>query len=140
MKAGRARRARLECGRCGTRAPRDWSSAEAEDWSGRYEGGRLVLIVCPPCHTPVETAQAKLNAAAVTIGTEAGGRFAADPVLCLTGTRAVPGTVLYGRDHLQRIVLDGPVDGLAVVEELPVGTRCVPTVGGVMIYPPPACA
>ncbi|MEV7541203.1 hypothetical protein [Streptomyces sp. NPDC089915] len=49
---------------------------------------------------------------------------------------------LYGRDHLQRIVFDGLVDGLAVVEELPVGTRCVPTVGGVMIYAPPepACA
>ncbi|RSS53544.1 hypothetical protein EF912_18125 [Streptomyces sp. WAC07061] len=76
----------------------------------------------------------------MTIGTEAGGRFAADPVLCLMGTRTAPGTVLYGRDHLQRIRLDGPVDGLAVVEELPVGTRCVPTVGGVMIYPPTACA
>ncbi|MFD0354343.1 hypothetical protein ACFVHW_11475 [Streptomyces sp. NPDC127110] len=76
----------------------------------------------------------------MTVGKEAGGRFAADPVVCLTGTRADPGTVLYGRDHLHRVRLDGPVDGLGVIEELPAGTRCVPTVGGVMIYPPTACA
>ncbi|MFE1554274.1 hypothetical protein ACFW6V_04690 [Streptomyces sp. NPDC058734] len=89
---------------------------------------------------PLESAEAELNAAAVTVGKEAGGRFAADPVVCLTGTRADPGSVLYGRDHLQRIVLDGPVDGLDVIEDLPPETRCVPTAGGVMIYPPTACA
>lgn len=77
MKAGRTRRARLACGRCGQRAPRDLTSEDAEDWSGRYEGGRLALVVCPSCHSPVETAEAELNAAAVMIEAEAGGRFAA---------------------------------------------------------------
>ncbi|MFJ3877178.1 hypothetical protein ACIPW5_06945 [Streptomyces sp. NPDC090077] len=88
----------------------------------------------------METAEAELNAAAVTVGKEAGGHFTADPVLCLTGTRAEPGTVLYGRNHLSRIMLYGPDDGLGVVEHFLVGTRCVPTVGGVMIYLPQACA
>ncbi|MFD0354338.1 hypothetical protein ACFVHW_11450 [Streptomyces sp. NPDC127110] len=132
MKPGRTRRTRWECERCGTRAPGDWTSAAAEHWSGRYEGGRLALIVCPPYHSPVEVevevevavAEAELNAAAVTVGKDTGSRFAADPLVCLTGTWAEPRTVLYGRDPLDRIVLDGPVDWLGVVEELLAGTRC----------------
>ncbi|EFL19914.1 hypothetical protein [Streptomyces sp. C] len=134
MKPNRVRRARLECGRCRKPAPQDWTSPEATDWSGRWERGRLAFVLCPPCHSPVEVAEAELNAVGIAVAQDQGGRFLADPVVCLTGTWDAPGQVLYGRDHLQRIMATGTINGLGVVERLPVGTRCVATAGGVLIY------
>ncbi|MFG3532678.1 hypothetical protein ACGF8B_39095 [Streptomyces sp. NPDC047917] len=59
-----------------------------------------------------------------------------DPVLCITGTLENPGTVLYGRDHLQRISAAGQAENLCLVSQLPTETRCVPIPGGVMVYLP----
>jgi hypothetical protein len=46
-----------------------------------------------------------------------------------------PGTILYGRDHLQRISTAGQAENLCLVQ-LPADTRCVPITGGVMVYLP----
>jgi hypothetical protein len=46
------------------------------------------------------------------------------------------GTVLYGHDHLKRIVLTGQAENLKFVQRPPTGTRCVAAVGGVMIFLP----
>lgn len=136
-KRGRdARRNRLRCGRCLRRAPRDLESEAAEDWNGQWRHGQLVLVLCPDCQTPDEVAEAEVNAAELRVGTQDGGQFVADPVLCLAGTMAQPGAVLYGHDHLQRAVLTGQAAHLQLIENLPVATRCVATVGGVMIYLP----
>ncbi|MET9957458.1 hypothetical protein ABZ135_38725 [Streptomyces sp. NPDC006339] len=128
---------RLRCSRCGCFAPRDLTSKAAENWSGKWVEGRLAVIVCPPCQTPLENAEAAANEAEVTVRRAEGGTFLPDPVLCITGTTLEdPGTVLYGRDHLQRIRARGQAENLGLVSDLPLDTRCVPIVGGVMIYPP----
>ncbi|WP_159012143.1 hypothetical protein [Streptomyces sp. NRRL F-5123] len=67
---------------------------------------------------------------------EEGGRFVADPVICVTGTLADPGAVLYGEDHLRRVLTTGQAEELGLIEHLPPGTRCTPAVGGVLIHPP----
>ncbi|MFD8146116.1 hypothetical protein [Streptomyces sp. NPDC059708] len=129
----------LKCARCHTPAPPDWTAPDAADWSGKWEHGQLRFLVCPPCHTPTETAEAEINGAAVKVGMEEGGQFQADPVICLTGTRDAPGEVLYGRDHLRRIATRGTIEDLGIVERLPAGTRCVAAPGGVLIYRPQSC-
>ncbi|MFJ7004220.1 hypothetical protein ACIQWY_29945 [Streptomyces albidoflavus] len=132
---GRGRR-RLRCHRCGCYAPKDLTSKAGENWSARWEGGRVALVLCPLCQTPAENAEAEANAAGLTVGGADGGQFLADPVLCITGTPENPGAILYGRAHLLRISAAGQAENLAVVSELPPGTRCVPMPGGVLIYPP----
>uniref|UniRef100_UPI002F9169F2 hypothetical protein n=1 Tax=Streptomyces sp. NBC_01553 TaxID=2975877 RepID=UPI002F9169F2 len=69
-------------------------------------------------------------------GIAGGGTFLADPVLCITGTLEDPGTVLYGRDHLQRISAAGQAESVRLVSQLPTETRCAPIPGGVMVYLP----
>ncbi|WP_438297195.1 hypothetical protein [Streptomyces sp. HUAS TT7] len=128
-------RVRLRCGRCKRPAP-DLTSKAAENWNGKWENGRLALVLCPPCQTSAESAEAEINAAGRNVGTADGGQFVPDPVLCLTGTMERPGTVLYGRDHIQRIVLTGQAVGLTLIENLSADTRCVSMAGGVMIYLP----
>lgn len=127
---------RLRCNRCGCFAPRDLTSKAAENWTGKWEGGRLALILCPLCQTPLENAAAEANDAALAVAQADGGKFLPDPVLCITGTMEDPGTVLYGRDHLQRISAAGQAENVALVAQLPSDTRCVPIVGGVMVYLP----
>lgn len=95
-----------------------------------------MLIVCPPCQTPLENAAAEANDAELAVARADGGRFLPDPVLCITGTLEDPGTVLYGRNHLQRIRTAGQAENLGLVSRLPADTRCVPIVGGVMVYLP----
>jgi hypothetical protein len=127
----------LRCTRCGCSAPKDLTSQAAEGWTGNWESGRLALILCPLCQTPVEHAAAEANGAELRVGRADGGRFLPDPVLCITGTSmADPGTVLYGRDHIERIRATGQAEELVLVSRLPSGTRCVPIVGGVVVYPP----
>ncbi|MFF8717182.1 hypothetical protein ACF07T_38005 [Streptomyces sp. NPDC015184] len=70
---------------------KDLTSKAAENWSGKWEGGRLVLILCSLCQTPVEHAAAEANGAELTVGRVDGGKFLADPVLCITGTLEAPG-------------------------------------------------
>ncbi|MEV2259180.1 hypothetical protein AB0J13_11030 [Streptomyces anulatus] len=126
---------RLRCNRCGCHAPRDLASKAAENWSGKWESGRIALILCPLCQTPLENAAAEANDAELAVARAGGGKFLPDPVLCITGTLEDPGTVLYGRDHLQRISVAGQAENLALVQ-LPADTWCVPIVGGVMVYLP----
>ncbi|MFD8851548.1 hypothetical protein [Streptomyces sp. NPDC059604] len=127
---------RVRCSRCGCFAPRDLTSKAAENWSGKWENGLLALILCPPCQTPLEVAATAANEAEVQAGAAEGGRFMPDPVLCITGTLDDPGTVLYGQDHLHRITAAGESENICLVSQLPTGTRCVPMVGGVMVYLP----
>lgn len=110
-------------------------SKAAENWSGKYEDGKIVLVLCPPCQTPLEHAAAEANDAELAVARADGGQFLPDPVLCITGTLEDPGTILYGRDHLQRISVAGQAENLALVR-LPADTRCEPIVGGVMVYMP----
>lgn len=126
----------MRCERCRRPAPVDLRSKAAEGWNGKWEAGSLAFVLCPVCQTSAESAEAEINAAALTVGTEDGGKFMADPVLCLTGTLAEPGTVLYGHDHLQRIAQTGQAVELTLIEQMPPATRCVPMAGGVMVYPP----
>ncbi|MFD8469072.1 hypothetical protein ACFV10_28690 [Streptomyces cyaneofuscatus] len=128
-------RTRLRCHRCGCYAPRDLTSKAAENWNGKWESGHLTLILCPLCQTPLENAAAEANDAELAAARADGGKFLADPVLCITGTLEDPGAVLYGRDHLQRISTAGKAENLALVQ-LPADTRCEPIVGGVMVYLP----
>ncbi|MGW4163477.1 hypothetical protein [Streptomyces sp. NPDC004788] len=83
----------------------------------------------------MENAAAEANGAELAVALADGGRFLPDPVLCITGTMEDPGTILYGRDHLQRIRAAGQAEHLGVVQ-LPADTRCVPITGGVMAYLP----
>ncbi|MFI6530679.1 hypothetical protein [Streptomyces uncialis] len=53
----------------------------------------------------------------------------------MTGTMTDPRTILYGDDHLRRVLRTGQAENLGAIEGLPQGTRCVPTVGGVLIHP-----
>ncbi|MFJ2154457.1 hypothetical protein ACIOHB_37680 [Streptomyces microflavus] len=127
---------RLRCHRCGCYAPRDLTSRAAENWNGKWEDGRLALVLCPPCQTPLENAEAEANDAELAVARADGGQFLPDPVLCITGTLEDPGTVLYGRDHLQRISTVEQAEDLCLVPRLPADTRCVPIAGGVMLYLP----
>ncbi|WP_228984232.1 hypothetical protein [Streptomyces sp. DH12] len=127
---------RLRCGRCKVKAPRDLGSQAAADWNGKWVDGRLALVLCPDCQSPEESVEAEANAAELSVGRADGGVFVADPVVCTTGASVHDGEVLYGRDHLARIASTGRSAYLQLVSELPVGTRCVATVGGVMIYLP----
>ncbi|SCD44224.1 hypothetical protein GA0115253_1004730 [Streptomyces sp. Termitarium-T10T-6] len=127
---------RLRCNRCGCYAPRDLTSKAAENWTGKWENGRLALILCPQCQTPLENAAAEANDAELAVARAGGGQFLPDPVLCITGTMDYPGTILYGRDHLQRIRVEGQAENLRLVAQLPADTRCEPITGGVMIYIP----
>lgn len=127
---------RLRCHRCGCHAPRDLTSPAAENWSGKWEKGRLTLILCPQCQTPLENAAAEANDAELAVARADGGQFLPDPVLCVTGTLEDPGTVLYGRAHLQRIRATGQAENLCLVPQLPADTRCMPITGGVMVYLP----
>ncbi|NEB42229.1 hypothetical protein [Streptomyces sp. SID14515] len=126
---------RLRCNRCGCYAPKDLTSKAAENWSGKHEGGKIVLILCPLCQTPLEHAAAEANDAELAVARADGGQFLPDPVLCITGTLENPGTVLYGRGHLQRISVGGQAENLGLVQ-LPPDTRCEPVVGGVVVYMP----
>ncbi len=128
--------ARLKCARWGAPPPRDLRSEESADWSAQWEKGRLAWLICPGCQTPTDAAEAEANAAELRVARKAGGQFVADPVLCMTGTMDAPGTILYGEDHIQRVLLTGQAENLKAVEHLPQGTRCVPTVGGVLIHLP----
>ncbi|MFD7499363.1 hypothetical protein ACFV8T_45265 [Streptomyces sp. NPDC059832] len=94
------------------------------------------MILCPACQTPLENAEAAVNEAGLRAGTGDGGMFLANPVLCITGTLEDPGSVLYGRDHLQRINAAGQSENIHLVSQLPTGTRCAPIPGGVMVYLP----
>ncbi|MFJ3533812.1 hypothetical protein [Streptomyces sp. NPDC090132] len=125
----------LRCARCGACAPVDLTSSAAEGWTGTWEAGRLAQILCPLCQTPLEHAAAEANGAEVAVARAEGGTFLPDPVLCITGTMEDPGTVLYGRAHLQRISAAGRAEHLSV-QELPDGARCVPVTGGVVVYLP----
>ncbi|MBK3588836.1 hypothetical protein JHN49_36225 [Streptomyces sp. MBT57] len=127
---------RLRCHRCGCYAPRDLTSRAAENWNGKWEDGRLALVLCPPCQTPLENAEAEANDAELAVARADGGQFLPDPVLCITGTLEDPGTVLYGGDHLQRISTAGQAESVCLVPQLPADTRCVPIAGGVMLYLP----
>ncbi|MFJ1837928.1 hypothetical protein ACIOJ9_29165 [Streptomyces sp. NPDC088175] len=82
----------------------------------------------------MENAAAEANGAELTVARADGGQFLPDPVLCITGTLEDPGTVLYGHEHLQRISEAG-AEYLGFVQ-LPADTRCVPIIGGVMVYLP----
>jgi hypothetical protein len=93
-------------------------------------------MICPGCQTPADSAEAEANAAELRVAAEDGAQFVADPVICMTGTMAAPGVILYGEDHLRRVLRTGQAENLGAIEQLPPGTRCVPTVGGVMIHPP----
>ncbi|MFE3150706.1 hypothetical protein ACFXJ6_29270 [Streptomyces sp. NPDC059218] len=77
-----------------------------------------------------------MNEAELSVKLADGGTFLADPVLCITGTPEDPGTVLYGRDHLQRISAAGQAENVHLVSQLPTETRCAPIPGGVMVYLP----
>jgi hypothetical protein len=125
----------LSCGRCGARAPKDLTSAAAEDWSGKWERGRLALVLCPRCQTPADSAEAEVNAAMLRVNGQDGGRFEPDPVICMTGTTTEPGAILYGDDHLRRVLRTGRDEEIRVIQRLPEGTRCVAVVGGVVIHP-----
>ncbi|WP_124270847.1 hypothetical protein [Streptomyces sp. ADI96-02] len=83
----------------------------------------------------MENAAAEANDAELAVARADGGQFLPDPVLCITGTMEDPGSILYGRDHLQRISVAGEAENLGVVQ-LPPDTRCVPITGGVMVYLP----
>ncbi|MFE4539670.1 hypothetical protein ACFRKB_32170 [Streptomyces scopuliridis] len=127
---------RLRCGRCKLKAPRDLGSKAAESWNGKWIKGELTLVLCPDCQTPEEFTEAEVNAAELRVGAEGGGLFVADPVICTTGGSVSEGDILYGHDHLSRIVLTGRDASIQLARNLPDGTRCVATVGGVMIYLP----
>lgn len=88
---------RLRCNRCGYYAPKDLTTKAAENWSGKWEKGRLTLVLCPQCQTPLENAAAEANDAELAVARADGGPFLPDPVLCITGTLEDRGTVLYGR-------------------------------------------
>ncbi|MQS17648.1 hypothetical protein F7Q99_37035 [Streptomyces kaniharaensis] len=126
------------CARCPRRAPKDWT--KAVDWSGKWEKGQLKFLVCPDCQTAGEHAESEVNAAHLMVQREdahqGGGEFLPDPVVCMTGTTARPGEILYGGTHLRQALLTGQSQQLWVVEGLPLGTRCVASVGGVMVYRP----
>lgn len=111
---------------------RAWVSQAGETWSTE----NVARTACPDCQTPVESVQAEANAAELRVRRESGGQFAADPVLCMTGTVGQPGEILYGTARSKRAHETGRTEGLSVVERLPAGTRCVPTVGGVTPYLP----
>ncbi|MFE3144340.1 hypothetical protein [Streptomyces scopuliridis] len=96
----------------------------------------MILVLCPGCQTPLDSAEAEANAAELRVQRQDGGRFVADPVICMTGTMAQPGEILYGSDHLEKVPRTGQVEDISALERLPAGTRCVPTVGGVTIHPP----
>ncbi|MDH6221791.1 hypothetical protein [Streptomyces pseudovenezuelae] len=96
----------------------------------------MALVLCPGCQTSQEFAEAEVNAAELRAGVEDGGLFVPDPVICVTGGSVNEGCILYGRDHLNRIVLTGRAASLQLVRNLPVETQCVPAVGGGMIYLP----
>ncbi|WP_158712427.1 hypothetical protein [Streptomyces sp. NRRL F-5135] len=96
----------------------------------------MALILCPQCQTPLENAAAEANDAELAVARAGGGTFLPDPVLCITGTMEDPGTILYGRDHLQRIRSGGQNETMCLVTQLPADTRCVPITGGVMVYLP----
>ncbi|WP_033334405.1 hypothetical protein [Streptomyces novaecaesareae] len=104
----------------------------------QWQEGRLARVICPGCQTPFDSAEAESNAAELQVAAEQGGRFVADPVICMTGTTTEPGTILYGEAHLRRVALTGRTEHLRAIEHLPPGTHCVPTVGGVLIHPPQA--
>lgn len=125
----------LRCARCGTYAPVDLTSSAAEGWTGTWEAGRLAQILCPLCQTPLEHAAAEANDAELAVARAEGGTFLPDPVVCITGTVEDPGTVLYGRAHLQRISATEQEEPVSV-QELPGGARCVPVTGGVVVYLP----
>uniref|UniRef100_UPI003F496C49 hypothetical protein n=1 Tax=Streptomyces sp. CA-136453 TaxID=3240050 RepID=UPI003F496C49 len=127
---------RLRCSRCGCYAPRDLTSQAAENWNVTWEGGRPALVLCPPCQSPLENAEAEANYAGLAVAQADGGRFLPDPVLCITGTLEDPGSILYGHNHLQRISTAGRAENLCLVDQLPADTRCVPIAGGVMVYLP----
>ncbi|MEV7856809.1 hypothetical protein [Streptomyces sp. NPDC088183] len=93
-------------------------------------------MICPRCQTPADSAAAEANAAELRVAAEDGAQFVADPVICMTGTMTDPGTILYGDDHLCRVLRTGQTENLGAIEGLPPGTRCVPTAGGVLIHPP----
>ncbi|MFF8506405.1 hypothetical protein ACF07L_38075 [Streptomyces anulatus] len=127
----------LRCGRCGNDVPGDLTSPDAADWNAQWEAGRATRLICPGCQTPADSAAAEANAAELRVAAEDGAQFVADPVICMTGTMTDPGAILYGHDHLRRVLRTGQVESLGAIEGLPPGTRCVPTVGGVLIHPPP---
>lgn len=126
----------LACGRCGSLAPNDLTGSAADSWNARWVSGRLAELICLSCQTPAESAEAEANAAELRVAAEDGGTFVPDPVICMTGTTASPDTILYGKDHLRRIARTGRAEPISAIERLPAGTRCVPTVGGVIIYQP----
>ncbi|MFF1788305.1 hypothetical protein ACFVX9_17830 [Kitasatospora sp. NPDC058243] len=126
----------LACRRCGRPAPDDPTGTDGEGWNGQWTAGRLAGLICPGCQTPLDVAEAEANAAELAVGQADGGHFAADPVICMNGAMSDPGAILYGADHLRRIAQTGRAEPIAVIEHLPVGTECVPTVGGVMIHQP----
>ncbi|MFJ2864018.1 hypothetical protein [Kitasatospora sp. NPDC087314] len=101
----------------------------------RWQKGRPTGVICPGCQTPFDAAEAEANAAELRVAAEAGGQFVADPVICMTGTMTDPGSILYGEDHPHRVLRTGQAENLGAIEHLPLGTRCVPTVGGVLIHP-----
>ncbi|MFC3237811.1 hypothetical protein [Streptomyces nitrosporeus] len=126
----------LRCGRCGNGLPGDPASPGSADWNAQWEAGHLTRLICPDCQTPADSAAAEANAAELRVAAEGGTQFVADPVVCMTGTMTDPGTVLYGDDHLRRVLRTGQAENLWAIEGLPPGTRCAPTVGGVLIHPP----
>lgn len=126
----------LKCGRCGRPAPPDLKSPAAADWSGQWTDGRLTLVICPDDQTPADSAEAEANAAELRVQRQDGGQFFADPVICMTGTMGQPGQILYGHDHLRRVLVSGKSEAISALEDLPADTRCVPTVGGVMVHLP----
>jgi hypothetical protein len=126
----------LRCGRCGNAAPSDLTSADAPDWNVQWQAGRPTAMICPGCQTPADAAEAEANAAELRAAAEDGAQFVADPVICMTGTMTDPGTILYGEDHIHRVLRSGRTESLGAIEQLPRGTRCVPTVGGVLIHLP----
>lgn len=63
MSRKKRHQARFRRTRCGCYAPRDLTSAAAENWNGQWEGGRLVLILCPQCQIPLDNAAAEANGA-----------------------------------------------------------------------------
>ncbi|MCX4752882.1 hypothetical protein [Kitasatospora purpeofusca] len=94
----------------------------------------MVELTCPSCQTPLDQAEAEANDAALEVGREDGARFFPDPVICMTGTLTEPVAILYGMDHLERILRTGQAEGIGVIDRLPEDTRCEPTAGGVLIY------
>ncbi|MFI2612039.1 hypothetical protein [Kitasatospora sp. NPDC018619] len=112
----------LTCGRCGTAAADD--PASADGWNARWASGRLAELICPSCQTPLDVAEAEVNDAELTVARQDGGTFVTDPVICMTGTAAQPGTILYGEAHLRRIARTGRAEPIPVIERLPEATRC----------------